>query len=279
MALLVVLSTSSAIAFAVIFTLRRVWLVRSDATSLNAEGLRRVASVTRRRVLLALGIGGVAAIACLVLNGTLSASYGLPVLIAPACFAIGAVSVIAIVGIPIPIPVPVMNAPREVDLASRRPWIFGPGWAYAAPAVSAVAIVVFAVVAGLASSRTQDGTWRGLEIEIGRSSVGGGPYPGWFYGIPLIVVTGLLFTVTCVALVRLSSAPLRGTAEHRAASLLVRRQLARFVLLAGTGSMLVPFGSALTFAGLVLANAAGVSQPLMLSRACWCLARSSSSQG
>jgi hypothetical protein len=277
MALLVALSTSSAIAFAVIFTLRRVWLVRSDATSLNAEGLRRVASVTRRRVLLALGIGGVAAIACLVLNRILAASYGLPVLIALACFAIGAVSVIAIVGIPIS--VPMMNAPREVDLASRRPWIFGPGWAYAAPAVSAVAIVVFAVVAGLASSRTQDGTWRGLEIEIGRSSVGGGPYPGWFYGIPLIVVTGLLFTVTCVALVRLSSAPLRGTAEHRAASLLVRRQLARFVLLAGTGSMLVPFGSALTFAGMVLANAAGVSQPLMLSRVCWCLARSSSSQG
>ena len=252
MAPFVLIITSSVIAVAVIAALRRTWRMRPEVVSPSASGLRHATIATRRRVLAAACVGVLVAAVCLLLEDALAASYGLPILLAPACFALGTVATIAVVGVPAVAP----TNRREAELFSRRPWSFGPGWAYVAPAVSAAAVIVFAIAAGLTSSPTQDGTWRGFTIESEVGSSTASPYPGWFYSVPLIVVTVALFAATSAALARLSAAPLRGTAEDRAVGVLVRQRLTRFVLLAGTGSLLVYFGGALNIAGLAMGNAA-----------------------
>ena len=190
-------------------------------------------------------------------DNVLPYSYGLPFLLAPACFAIGTMVTLAAVGVP----APARDAPREVDLVARSALRLGPRWSYVAPVAAALAAATFAVVAGATSSPTQDGHWRGFTVQFANGSSTSSPYPGWYYGIPLMIVTALLLAATCAALVRFSSAPLRGTPQDREFAILVRRRLTRFVLLAATGSILVYLGSALTVAGMAISTSSGPNLP------------------
>ena len=251
MVIFVFVLASLALAALIVLALRRVPGPAPAQPEPPIDVLRRAASASRRRILIAALAGAGAAVLCAAADTVVPYSYGLPFLLAPAFFAIGTVVALTVIGVP----APARDAPREVDLVARGPLRLGPRWSYVAPAAAALAAIAFAIVAGLTSSPTQDGHWRGFTLLVANGSSTSSPYPGWYYGIPLMIVTALLLAATCAALVRFSSAPLRGTPGDREFAILVRRRLTRFVLLAATGSILVYLGSALTVAGMAVSTA------------------------
>jgi hypothetical protein len=248
--MLVVAATAGAVVVGV--TLRAS--ARSEdalVDDISSTIVHEVSVAYRWRVQLSIAVGVAAAALLWIVNGGALGAYGLPLLLAPGIGAIAAL--VALAAVP-PICLRSEGRRRQAVLAPRQPWSFGPPWAYILPAVSACAVVGFALVCGLTSARTDDGTWRGLTVTIGGGISTASPYPGWFYGIPIIVMTLVLFTTTIAALWRISSTPLRGTGGQIALDTAIRRELARFVMLLSSGALLVYFGGTLFFAGMAIRN-------------------------
>lgn len=222
-------------------------------TSLAAETDPRAAAllrVTRRRNLLAVGAAvGVAVIGAAV-NHAYPKAYGLPAMLTPGGAAITAV---LLVGLLRSTPPPRRDSVRTADLTPRRPWSYGPRWAFTLPLVGAGAVVLFAVAAGLTSSVSDDGHWRSVSLRPGSAS---GPYPGWFYGVPLIVMTLALAGSTLFALGRTASAPLPSDLALVAADRRARARTTQMVMRLSAGAMFAYSGAVVFFAGVTTQSAA-----------------------
>lgn len=233
--------------------------VTPAGTSLSNERqpeARSVLLLTRSRNLLAVG----AAIGVGVIGFTVSAGrpdlYGLPAMLTPGVAAIAALLVVSLVRAA---PSARRDGVRSADLTPRRPWSYGPRWAFTLPLVGAGAVLAFAVVTGLTSSRSQDGHWRSISV---RPESSAGPYPGWYYAVPLMAVTVLLVGATLFALGRNASAPrpsdtLLDTADRQA-----RARTTQMIMKLSSGAMFSYFGGVLFFAGVTTRNAARAWDPL-----------------
>jgi hypothetical protein len=171
----------------------------------------RAARAARYRAALALLLGSITVGAGMMLAVRFPQTFGLPLLLAPCA---GATVGLAAVSV---LPVRTKEGPltrRRADLTLRRPWSYGPGWAHTVPALSALAMIVFLVAAGLSSSRGADGYLRQIAFASGDRGSAAGPYPGWYYGAPLIAVIVLLAAATLVALGRIAGAPRRRSSSR-----------------------------------------------------------------
>lgn len=100
----------------------------------------------------------------------------------------------------------------SADLTPRSTRMFGPVWAVLAPAALLTASLVGLVIAGLASSPDERGRYRELPFHaLGGAQVDAnmmvteslaiegttGPFPGWYYGVPLmaLLVLGALLAL------------------------------------------------------------------------------------
>lgn len=237
-----------------------VWASRrSDAfrpisidASLRAVFLR-ARSETRTRVFVTLGLSFVIFVATCALHQYGPQYYGLPLMLAP-----GAAAIVGLVAFALFPPVTAQSPTRrrQASLVPRRPWSYGPRWAYILPSVAAAAVVLFAIVAGLSSRPAEDGTYRTIGFELGDMTSGAGPYPGWFYGIPLIAMTVCLLAATLLALWRISAAPAPTLESLGEADRLLRVFSARAVMKLGSGALFTYFGGVLFYAGLATTSAA-----------------------
>ncbi|WP_141629969.1 hypothetical protein [Salinibacterium sp. PAMC 21357] len=124
------------------------------------------------------------------------------------------------------------------------------------PVVIAAAFVVMLVGTGLTASADENGLLRVITVAEATTSSTASPYPGWFYGVPLIAVTVVLAVSTLLALSRVSatqSLPIEGFAEldrqWRAGSTLVITKLS-------TSALLLYFGGTAFIAGQATRNVA-----------------------
>lgn len=148
------------------------------------------------------------------------------------------------------------TAINSAALDRRLPWSFGPRWGFTLPLGIAAAFVVFLIVTGITSSPDENGLYRTISIADATSSSTAGPYPGWFYGFPLILVTLVLATSTLLALRRvsatrsLSNTSLASLDQHwREVSTLVITKLS-------TAALLAYFGGTAFIAGQAVHNVA-----------------------
>ncbi|TFD88994.1 hypothetical protein [Cryobacterium serini] len=178
--------------------------------------------------------------------------YGLPLLLAPGVAAAIGLLVFALCPTRIVTDRP---ARRSADLVPRRVWTYGPAWGFLLPLGAAVATVVFAIIAGLASSAQPDGAFR--SITIGQSTAS--PYPGWYYGVPLIGLTVLLAAVTLFALGRIASAA--RSEQFEALDRAVRILATRVVMQLSSGALFLYSGGVLLVAGWATRNAATTFLP------------------
>jgi hypothetical protein len=164
------------------------------------------------------------------------------VLVAPMLAATGAVVVVAIA------PTATLHEPdgqRAAELAPRRPWDFGARWMFVLSAVLLLALVAVFVMLGLSADDDGRSVTRVTEL----TSTSASPYPGFFYGMPLLIVTVVEAIVTGVALARIASAP-RPTAEQlRSADDVLRRVSTGLVLKLASAAAAATLGVVLVLAG------------------------------
>ena len=108
----------------------------------------------------------------------------------------------------------------HAELTHRRPASFARQWVFALPLATALTLILGLVLTGLYSSADENGLHRiyqrrglsGWGIEDGRvvdvqynlSSTG--PFPGWYYGVPVIISTVLLIIVVYWSLLSIAAA-------------------------------------------------------------------------
>lgn len=95
----------------------------------------------------------------------------------------------------------------------------------------------------------------GIGSEITTSA---GPYPGWFYGVPMLVATLILIAATWFALWRTASAPALPEAGLELADQTWRTESSQVLLQLSAGTILLQTAGSLWFGGLAIGNAVKV---------------------
>lgn len=158
----------------------------------------------------------------------------------------------------------------SASLVPRKPWSFGVRRTFAVPFAVVLAYIAFLVATGLTSSQDGQGRYRVLRIEDTSSTVAATSYPGWFYGVPLMLVTLVLSGSALLALHRIASTPALPDPRMAAMDRRWREVSTRVVVRLGTGALLGYFGGTAMVAGQAMINVAmsfgdggqGYRQPL-----------------
>lgn len=231
---------------------KRTAALRVTVTGTGIAAARRFARSIMLRNIGALAVAGAVLGLLNLVNDAQPGWYGLPLMLAPGLAAVAGLLVFALTPTRM---VSTGASRRSADLSPRRPWSYGPAWGFLLPLIAAAAVIAFAIVAGFASSPQPDGSYRSITVGPGTS----GPYPGWFYGLPLIGLTVLLAAATLFALGRIASSP----RSDRFGELdrIVRVLATRVVMQLSSGALFLYFGGVLLFAGWATTNAATVFAP------------------
>ena len=237
---------------------KRTAALRVTVTGTGIAAARRFARAIMLRNVGALAVAGAVLGLLNLVNHAHPGWYGLPLMLAPGLAAVAGLLVFALTPTRL---VSTGASRRSADLLPRRPWSYGPAWGFLLPLIAAAAVIAFAVIAGFSSSSQPDGSYRSITVGPGTS----GPYPGWFYGLPVIGLTVLLAAATLFALGRIASSARSESSESSESfselDRIVRVLATRVVMQLSSGALFLYFGGVLLFAGWATTNAATVFAP------------------
>lgn len=157
---------------------------------------------------------------------------------------------------------------NSAALIRRSPWSFGRRRTFLLPLAVIAAFGAFLVATGVTSSTDEQGRHRLIRIDDALHGSAAGPYPGWFYGVPLLLVTLALAASAFLALRRISSSPALPDPRMAALDRRWREVSTQVVVRLATGALLGYFGGTAVVAGRAMMNVAwnfdgtGHAQPL-----------------
>lgn len=194
---------------------RHVDQLSSGARDAAVAYLRR----ERQALLVALLAGMAASVTVFFLGGPLTSLHGLPYALAGG---IGALVALLVLNLwPRVQWLEDERQPIVADLEPRNSMSFGRQWVFVLPLVSAVLLILGLVLTGSYSSTDGNGlhriyAYRGLSgwgvedgqvVDIQYNMNATGPFPGWFYGVPVVVCTVLFIVAVYWTLRRIALAP------------------------------------------------------------------------
>ncbi|MGJ9403420.1 hypothetical protein [Arthrobacter sp. KK5.5] len=221
---------------------------------------------------LAAGLAVAAACAWWGLDG--GEHHGLPFFLAAMAGALAGLPVIALV--PSPRWPQARGGVVVADLTPRGSTSFGRGRTFALPLAAACLLVVGLAVAGLGSVAGEDGQHRFLRSVViplvdGIPVIGEGvtvqttgPFPGWFYGVPLMVGTLVLVVGVWWVLRRAARAARPADEALFGVDTALRVVQTRFVVSASTSVLLFQVAVVSLMAGLALRSSHGPILALLL---------------
>ncbi|WP_167040591.1 hypothetical protein [Salinibacterium sp. ZJ454] len=130
---------------------------------------------------------------------------------------------------------------RSAELTRRTPLMFGPRTTFAVPIVAAVVLIALVVACGIIAN--VDG--RMFIYDNGPS----GGFPGFAYGVPLLIGVALLAAATALALVRIASAPRPTDPSLREADSTVRLLAIRVTMKTVSAAVALTTGFLLLWSG------------------------------
>ncbi len=104
-------------------------------------------------------------------------------------------------------------------------------------AVAAALIVAAGIVIALGVSANEDGRSITRRIDVAQAQSTAGPYPGFFYGLPVLVLLALLAVAVVVTLRRLAAAPRPTDESLREADETIRRYTATVIVHTVSGAV------------------------------------------
>lgn len=242
--------------FCIVVAVTVVWLVarrRPQRLATLAPPLRTLLHSGRRRAVTAIAFSGTVFVAFVVAGFALPDLVGLPFLVAPA---LGGTAGLLLYSATPPRVLPVDGGtPRVASLTRRTPWSYLPRVGSVVLVVLVLTEVGFSVFTGLTSSPDELGRYRAIGFEVGDFATRSTPYAGWFYGVPLLLVTALLAGATIVALWRVSSTPALPQQQLANVDAGWRRATGRILLTISGSAVLLQFGGVALVSGMSLRNA------------------------
>jgi hypothetical protein len=149
------------------------------------------------------------------------------------------------------------RARRSAELSRRHPRNFVPTRTLLMPVIAAIvltaALVVFWRVAE-ADGQTISHSFGVTLPDDGMVSSTSGPFPGYYYGIPVLIALGLLCGLAALAFARIAAAPRPTDESLRAADDATRTLSIRAVSAAVTSAVVFTLGAVLLVAGSATRN-------------------------
>ncbi len=171
-----------------------------------------------RAALVSLIIGGAVAAMLGLIGSWWPRGYGLPYALAGSAAAVFGLLTYTLY--PRPAWSPGSGGRTVAELTPRVPAAFARQWVFVLPLVSAVALILGLLLTGLYSSTDEKGLHRvfqrrslsgwgvenGQVVDVQYNLSSTGPFPGWYYGIPVMIGTILLIGVVYWSLRRITRA-------------------------------------------------------------------------
>ncbi len=273
-ALVVVIAAVALLVFVLVALLRKV-PHGSSGVALQMEKLPSAdrAVVTPliqsewKRMSSALVVGFAAAVIVWQLGGIWASLYGLPYALA------GMVG--AVVGLCVMNAWPPTSWPsderkaRVAEIAPRGATSFGKQWIFVLPLGAAVALVLGLILTGLYSSTDENGLHRvfsrrrlagwgvenGQVVDVQYTISASSPFPGWYYGVPLIVGTILFIAVVYWNLRRAALAPRPTDINLFAIDASLRTLRTRFTMAASSAALGLYIAGVGVMTGITLRSA------------------------
>ncbi|NVN00262.1 hypothetical protein [Arthrobacter sp. SDTb3-6] len=146
---------------------------------------------------------------------------------------------------------------------------FGKQWAFILPAATAVLLMLALVLAGAYSAADEKGLHRvyahrslsgwgvenGQVVDIQYNMATTGPFPGWYYGLPLIACTALFITVVYWTLRRTALAARPTAPELFDVDTAIRSLRTRFVMAVSSAALGFQIAGVGAVTGVALLNA------------------------
>ena len=193
--------------------------------------------------------------------------YGLPVSIAGG---VGAVVGLVAYGVyPRKLWTSDLSAGAIADLNPRRPMSFARQWVFVLPTVAAIILGLGLLLTGLYSSTDENGLHRvfqrrspagwgvenGQVVDIQYNLSSTGPFPGWYYGVPVMICTVLMILAVFWSLSRTAAAPRPQSAELFRADTALREMRTTFIMAASSSALAFQIAGLSAITGNVLRSA------------------------
>lgn len=187
-----------------------VWVVSQRAGRVFAfrpggDALGVAVRFAKRRFLVAGAATAVVLLAGFIGAATFPAALGLPLAVAPGLA--GAAGLALYAATPPPKHPVGEDGTRAASLEPRRSWSFAPWRVLSLLAVLFGATFVLLLVTSVTSSPDEAGRYREVTFSDATFVSSSGPYPGWFYALPLIATLVLLLAAALLAARRIAVTP------------------------------------------------------------------------
>jgi hypothetical protein len=154
----------------------------------------------------------------------------------------------------------------HAELTPRRPTSFAKQWVFILPLATALTLILGLVLTGLYSSTDENGLHRvyqrrglsgwGIEdgqvIDVQYNLSSNGPFPGWYYGVPVIISAVLLIVVVYLSLRRIAAVARPTSPALFDADTALRSLQTVFVMAASSGALAFQVAGLLAITGTVL---------------------------
>lgn len=215
----------------------------------NAE-VRAVITSSQRRAGGAIALAVGLLVAMVSLGFAIPWALGVPLALAPTVAASGGLLFYAFPGqraFRVP-----ANSVRSASLEPRSPWTLVRRPSVWLPLGTALGLSSFLIFTGVTAGTDELGRSRQITVSTPISSSSAGPYPGWFYGVPILLGIVVLLASTFIALHRVSKIPAFPMRELADIDRKWRLGSTRIVsAISGTG-LLITWGGVMLIAGNAL---------------------------
>ena len=193
--------------------------------------------------------------------------YGLPISLAGSVGAV--VGLVAHAAYPRKLWASDPSAGAVADLTPRRPMSFARQWVFVLPAVAASILALGLLLTGLYSATDENGLHRvfqrrslvgwgvenGQVIDVQYNLSSTGPFPGWYYGVPIMICSVLMVLAVYWSLSRTAAAPRPPSAELFRADTALREMRTTFIMSASSSALAFQIAGLSAVTGNVLRSA------------------------
>ena len=154
------------------------------------------------------------------------------------------------------------------ELTPRRPTSFARQWVFTLPLASAIALIGMLIITGVYSSTDENGLHRiyqrrglsgwgvedGQVVDVQYNLGSTGPFPGWYYGVPIMISAILLIVVVYWSLRRIAAAARPVVPDLFDTDTALRSLRTVFVMTASSAALAFQVAGLLAITGNVLAS-------------------------